>query len=342
MTEMGVHVFLDVQDMSGEVVVIAEGLGFGQSTENAPISLKRRIESGELSNDRHAESVEFLVSPDASVEVRPDKLEDDCPDGRPSEEDLEESNLDNSDITPEISTNYRVRVFGGPVHAMAVSLLSVGAGESMDVDELIDASLQKLGDNNIELTAHTDDNGQEDKSGCGAFDGLPVILMNAIRYQGEIKNSIKQHLPDNMEFNEAIFESVIQNFVNLFEKKYFANYSGKDCIGKIKNKKGSKTNVRVGKHKEGSYVLNWRRNTTLNHKKWIKKFGKDEDVFWEDAWRCEDYALIAASDFPAEEKEVVAMQAFYGQLIEAFAIPSTLTDGSLTFINRTEVIKEAL
>lgn len=342
MSETGGAVVLDAQKIYGDTIVAESGLGYGQPTESAPISLKRRIESGELSSERHAKSIEFLVAPEASVKVDSDEIEDDCPDGRPSVEDLNESKLDDFDLVPENSTKYRVRVFGGPVHAMALSLLSVGVGENIDINGLLDVSLGKLDANRIVPTSHTDDHNQEDKSGCGAFDGLPIILANAIRYQSEIKDSMRKYLPKNMEFNEAIFDSVIQNFVSLFEGKYFGDYSGKDCIDKINNIKGSKTNVRVGKHKEGSSVLNWRRNTTLNHKKWIKEFGDDEDVFWVDAWRCEDFALIAASDLPEAEKEVAAMQAFYGQLIEAFAINGTLTDGSLAFINRLPSKNQAL
>lgn len=316
----------DLKDIT-ITLVAPDGLGFGEGAISYQDRAGKDVPAEEL------KKVEAVLTDPAKILVEIDQedgdyIDDDgCGDGRGvTEQDGVRAYIKQGDNFYKKSLN-RAKVFGGaPVMAVA-AMIALDANKPENATELFIAAMDELDEHDIDYGAHTDEHAGEIKSGCGAIDNAPVIIDNVVKFQDEIKATIKSLIPD---VDLMILDEVIDAFVNYADDKQADGYRGQAVMDEIDAREKVIKRLVKG-HNEMYILLNEVEHQTVNQYSVRDASHEVVQAFAVDLWRLADInARLYEDDAEAQETALIS------QLVYTLATAATLTDGSLPVYKITE------
>lgn len=140
--------------------------------------------------------------------------------------------------------------------------------------------------------------GNTEKSGCGANDRLPQIYDMIVRKSDAIRATAAKL---GVEVDDATHELIVKNAA-----ARAAFTPGADLLAELKEEGGDESvDKLVGDHNEAIVVINTRRGTTLSREKLAEGFGDQTQAFNVDVWAFENAAkVISADDDEARQKQI--------------------------------------
>lgn len=319
-----------------EVITLApEGLGFGEGA----ISTEARIEKNGLNRADLLVAREIIrTDADVFTEVDADAQDDGCGDGRGVVR-IYRRNENNQEVLFGKSRR-RAKIFGGGLAASSSMFRAVAGpvyhGETVLGDRQFTA--QKLKALGIEHGAHTDNHASGENCGCGAIDKYPQITANAIKFKGQIKDTLRALYGTSFDANEEAIDGVFDTYTALVDdERYFSNASGRQTMDLIESE-GAIIKELGDEHLEGVVVLNDNEGTTFDQRMFDEKLraagiGAEIQVFVVDVWRGRMYAdavaKIAVENDMASDYEQARKVAYADFMIRTLAVAGTLTGGDL-------------
>lgn len=293
--------------------------GFGYGSGN--ISRQKRLEDGTLTAEVESIAIEYVTGDKAFLPIEADDTG--CGDGRRCAKIMQ---LQGEDLVVYKKSLRRAKVFGGDLLTSAVSILSSGGQNFNASQELFKTASDLLISKGILYGAHTDEHASGQDCGCGAIDKFPIILANIVRYDNEIKTTLRSLMGDS--FDEDAYVDAKGNLQHALETIDFSKYSGKDTMGDI-IKSGAVVKELSGSHREILTVINTQPNTTLNQAELCRLTNDEAQAFCVDLWR-----LQSTSNAFAEAPDKMT-KTLFGNIIMTASVSATLTDGSQRlFINK--------
>lgn len=295
-----------------EVVITrkADGLGYGEG----PIATRERtdVDEGTI-----AAGIEVIESPMILVDVDRDKngepIDDDgCGDGRGVLEVWE-------GFTRRFKSLRRAKVFGAGVAMSAADEIGSGRATGKSLKATFLGAIDRLKRAGLNFGGHTDDHAHGPNCGCGAIDKAPDIVRNAIKYEGQIRESIHtlgiaDDGLDGIFGNYRAFDSAAPNY---------EDFSGAEVMGRVQE--DDRVTKRLeGDHKEFFIVLNMVSGKTVDQEAVRAATGGKLQAFAVDVWRLQEIAEKLHPEDPAAQH-----QAFMSKLVYTLAVGATLTKGDL-------------
>ena len=307
--------------------IAPEGLGFGEGAISHQGRAGKDVPAEEL------EKVEAVLTDPAKILVEIDQedgdyIDDDgCGDGRGvTEPDGATVYIKQGDNFYKKSLN-RAKVFGGAPAMVAAAMIAMDAKKPEDVTELFIAAMDELDEHDIDYGAHTDEHAGDIKSGCGAIDNAPLIIDNVLKFQDEIKATIKSLITD---VDLMTLDEVIEAFVDYAENKQSDGYRGQAVMDEIDAREKVIKRLVKG-HNEMYVLLNEVEHQTVNQYSVRDASREVVQAFAVDLWRLTDInARLYADDAEAQETALIS------QLVYTIATAATLTDGTLPVYKITE------
>lgn len=255
-------------------MTITELPPMGYGNPDSSISYDKQRKNGELRPLVDEAAQEFIRSKEGIVPVQ--EKDDGCIDGRPTEA-LYLAENGQVITKPAHNENHeRAKVAGGGYITSQAMLLGIGVrGEHVDKD-LVDLGA-KLAEKGVYCGAHTGSHKHGDGTDCGANDKEGLILENGLKFKEEIKATTKALVETaGLTFNEAAFESVLENWTSALEDEdYFKDSTGQSRLNAIlatqeaaKEAEGSERPLAVTKHLSGDHnedyiIINFVEGTTF-------------------------------------------------------------------------------
>jgi hypothetical protein len=300
---------IDAAQTTSTVTLLApHGLGYGQGGISYAARAGAAVNIAEL--EAAVQSKQILIPVDRDENGKP--LDDDgCGDGRKA------VRVQEGKIIHKRSLN-RAKVFGGGAAMVASGLIGLGKAGDMSVNELFRTALRQLHDLHIGYGAHTDQHHTDPKAcGCGAIDKAPLIILNVVAYEKEIRGSLSALGIDNSPVIDELFDAykAYAAFAALD-----ADYEGRKVADDIINS-GVVVKDLGDEHKEMYVVLNHIEGLTINQE-YIRAISDGQaQVFGVDVWRMQD---IARRAFATDSDK-----AFLSELLYTLGVAATLTKGDL-------------
>lgn len=295
------------------------------------ISLQKRVESGELSEERvdgaFSKLKNYFVRSYRSARIR-------CVDGRPIEG------------YPENREQMRKRELGpqgaGGTPGAALSfLLAEGHGSdkysetarfSKDMGTFA-SDLNKLG---FEVGGHTDDHESHEKTGCGAIDRMPEIIRNMTNPDNISRlDELTQAVMGDM-YDTEVFSSVLGNAtrMNAVSQTYFSDYK-QSVLNKLQDYTKNAVSKLVGQHKETAAIVNRIYGYTFHRDEFSADNNDEIQAFSYDYWKSVEMAesLFFKSDryqdLSFDRKIELSKRMITARVMYTVATLMTLTDGSI-------------
>lgn len=174
--------------------------------------------------------------------------------------------------------------------------------------------------------------GDENKVGCGAIDGMDAILATMTRkgLVDDHKRVVKQLMGADFDRDTYLRVMGAAVVVNDRSEEYFA---GRDrIIDELEKRDPKSVSVLKGDHKECFVVVNTVPGTTLSSNRFSETF-KGVQAFGYDLWRSKQ---IAQAILPDRHQEVDRKRFVMARIMSTVATLMALTDGSQRLMVRTE------
>lgn len=301
---------IEDEDMKIEVIKITEGLGYGEGS----ISTADRDDvSPELvrATERVIQSDQILV--DVDRDENGELIDDDgCGDGRGVKEVWE-------GLQRRFKSLNRAKVFGGGVVMSAADEIGSGRaiGETLiDTFKIAVADLKSVG---LDFGGHTDDHAHGVNCGCGAIDKAPEVIDNVVKYESNIRDSLRSLIPDDTGLDE-----IFANYKAFRgSRPTDEEFSGAEVMGMIQGEE-KVTKQLEGDHKEWFIILNTVPGKTVNQDI-IRQVSQGKlQAFAVDVWRLQEIAeKLHPGDPEAQHRALLA------KLIYTLSVAATLTKGDL-------------
>lgn len=299
--------------------IAPEGLGYGKGS----ISVKKRRESGDLPASIEAIVEAEVRNPERHVQV--EFNDDGCGDGRYTVRLYMLEMLKDVMSETELYRNgLRAKIFGGGLIVGWIADRAI-KGKITDADN-VTADRQEVADKlekaDIKFGGHTSDHASSDKTGCGAIDHAPEIIVAAVEFADKIKENIEFLRPDI--FTEERFAKVMEVFSSMAESETYFGDGSIEETRKIFAKSKAVIKELKGDHAEIRFVRNEVPGVTIDQAAIVMLTDDVGEIFVDDAWRRDMYADALGG----EDEENAAIAALATE-VWTLAVAATLTDGTL-------------
>ena len=311
-------------EVSFVVERISDGLGFGYGSISA-----FKLEAAEGNGDLAALTDEAIRHPDFLSPISRDDdgrliKDDGCGDGRRTG--LVFRRSDDEQAPGRVyykSSLLRSKVFGGGQVMAGAAEIALGRADGLDVENVFGRGRETLSAGGLDYGAHTAMHAHEGKTGCGAIDYAPAILVAAVTYRDEIRSSIEALVGPAPEL-----EADADGNPGILDR--FAAAAAVDNTG-YDSRRVMEATIIDGKivkalsddHMETRIILNDVPGYTADQGFVREYTGGRAQVFSVDVWRMAEIAEAMADD-PAGQR-----RAFLGELVYTLATAAVLTKGDL-------------
>ncbi len=289
---------------------LTDGLGYGEG----PISTAERVDvtpEDIAAGEALLESEMVLVDVDRDGNGEP--IDDDgCGDGRGVKEIWE-------GFMPRNKSLHRAKVFGAGVAMGAADEIGSGRAVGTSLKATFFGAIDRLKSVGLNFGGHTDEHAHGPNCGCGAIDKAPQIVQNAIKYEAEIRGSIRA-----LGMDDDGLDSIFANY-RAFDgtDPQYEEYQGANIMDAIQGD-GKVTKRLEGDHKEFFIVLNTVSGKTVDQEAIRAATGGKLQTFAVDVWRLQEIAQKLHPENPAAQH-----QAFLSKLVYTLSVGATLTKGDL-------------
>lgn len=204
---------------------------------------------------------------------------------------------------------HRAKVMGGGATMASAARIGLGQAAAEELGATFLHASLSLQERHIGFGAHTDTNGNETKSGCGAIDRSVDILHAIARYETEISNTI-----DALGFNPAPLQDsdehtgILSNFAADAEQE---SYNGRQVSDRLLSGEAHAVFKRLaGQHQETRIILNLVPGHTIDQAYIREATDGRAQAFAVDVWRLQRLADGLYDMAEDRQRAVLSMVAY--------------------------------
>jgi hypothetical protein len=304
---------IELQEVKIQTIA-PEGLGYGEGT----IGVQSRIDSGDLRSETVSKVKELVYDPRLMAVAEAN--DDGCGDGRGVASIVRGEEVLNKSL-------HRRKVFGGGVVKGGIALIGTGDIDPDSIDNFTDifatgASILK--DKGVDFGAHTSTHANHEKTDCGAIDKAPLIIINSIKFEENIKENLAG-LFDPEDLDILVVQDIVFDNLRELVRSSKDGHRPTIVINDIVKAKNMIVKELKGEHKEIRTVINIdNEDLTVDQGLIRAETNEEAQVFAVDVPRMKYIARkMFEGDLSKQKQAVVSM------LIYTLATAATLTEGDL-------------